>query len=96
MRDVRVLTEWLAEYWERGHEEVALSQWAVTARYAPEKAERYLVDLRALLADTDSDKLTGVLASFGIDPDETGDSSYEAWLRRVLEEFAEVLADRRP
>lgn len=93
---MRVLTEWLAEYWERGHEEVALSQWAVTARYAPEKAERYLVDLRALLADTDSDKLTGVLASFGIDPDETGDSSYEAWLRRVLEEFAEVLADRRP
>lgn len=96
MRDVRVLTEWLAEYWERGYEEVALSQWAVTARFAPEKADRYLKELTALLADADPRKLTEVLVKFGIDLDATGDKSHEAWLRRVLDEFARVLADRRP
>ncbi|MEV7095317.1 hypothetical protein AB0M80_20995 [Amycolatopsis sp. NPDC051045] len=91
-----VLARWLTEYWERGHEEVALSQWAVTARYAPEKADRYLVDLKAVLAEADPGKLTEVLADFGIDLDETGDKSYAAWLTRVLEEFTQVLADRRP
>jgi len=96
VRDVDVLSEWLAEYWARGHEEVALSQWAVTAQFAPEKADRYLADLKALLADADPAKLRGVLANSGIDPGETGDESHEAWLRRVLEEFAQVLADRRP
>jgi hypothetical protein len=96
MRDVRVLTEWLTEYWERGYEEVALSQWAVTARYAPEKAERYLAGLKALLADADPGKLTEVLTKFGIDLDETGDKSSEAWLSRVLGEFTQVLADHRP
>ncbi|WP_410638579.1 hypothetical protein [Amycolatopsis sp. lyj-346] len=93
---MRVLTEWLAEYWERGYEEVALSQWAVTARYAPDKADRYLVDLRALLDGTDPGKLTEVLANSGIDLDETGDKSYEAWLSRVLDEFTRVLAEHRP
>ena len=96
MTNVRVLREWLAEYWERGYEEVALSQWAVTAQFAPDKADRYLADLTALLADADPGKLAEVLAHSGIDLDETGDKSYEAWLSRILDDFARLLAERRP
>lgn len=93
---MQTLRHWLDEYWERGHEEVALAQWAVTAQYAPDKADRYLADLNTVLAEADPARLAELVAGHGIDLAETGDQSYEGWLRRVIGQFTEVLAERRP
>lgn len=93
---MRVLQEWLREYWERGHEDVALAQWSITARYAPEKADAYLAGLREELANAEPAQLAALVEEAGIDPSAGGDEDHGAWLRRVLGRFAEVLADQRP